>query len=76
MSYWLGCLRYMGSVDDSRDNLMAADAFGWKVLWFDGYRPEESVAKIREILEPQDQNSVVRPEIANSLPKIFETLPR
>lgn len=44
-------------IDDSRSNLMAADLLGWKVLWFDGYRPEESVAKIREILEPVSQNS-------------------
>lgn len=38
-------------VDDSRTNLMAADRQGWKVLWFDGYRPAESVKKIRESLE-------------------------
>jgi FMN phosphatase YigB (HAD superfamily)/DNA-binding XRE family transcriptional regulator len=58
-------------IDDSRNNLMAADAFGWKVLWFDGYRPEESIEKIREILEPQDQNTSYIPEVSNSLPKIF-----
>ncbi len=38
-------------VDDSRANLMAAEHKGWKVLWFDDYRPSESVRKIRESLE-------------------------
>lgn len=38
-------------VDDSRTNLMAADRQGWKVLWFDDYRPGESAEKIRKILE-------------------------
>jgi FMN phosphatase YigB (HAD superfamily)/DNA-binding Xre family transcriptional regulator len=38
-------------VDDSRTNLMAAERAGWKVLWFDDYRPDESVARIRQALE-------------------------
>ncbi len=38
-------------VDDSRPNLMAAEKLGWKVLWFDDYRPEESVARVRSALE-------------------------
>jgi putative hydrolase of the HAD superfamily len=38
-------------VDDSRTNLMAADRQGWKVLWFDDYRPDDSVKKIRNLLE-------------------------
>jgi FMN phosphatase YigB (HAD superfamily)/lambda repressor-like predicted transcriptional regulator len=38
-------------VDDSRTNLMAADRQGWKVLWFDDYRPADTVTKIRTILE-------------------------
>jgi putative hydrolase of the HAD superfamily len=38
-------------VDDSRTNLMAADRQGWRVLWFDDYRPAESAEKIRNILE-------------------------
>lgn len=38
-------------VDDTRANLMAADAKGWSVLWFDDYNPAESVARVREILE-------------------------
>lgn len=37
-------------VDDSRTNLMAADRQGWRVLWFDDYRPAESAEKIRHIL--------------------------
>jgi putative hydrolase of the HAD superfamily len=38
-------------VDDSRTNLMAAERMGWRVLWFDDYRPQESVDKIRSSLE-------------------------
>ncbi len=38
-------------VDDSRTNLMAAERLGWRVLWFDDYRPEQSVANIRQALE-------------------------
>lgn len=38
-------------VDDSRSNLMAAEKLGWKVLWFDDYRPEESVARVKNALE-------------------------
>jgi len=37
-------------VDDSRSNLMAAEKLGWHVLWFDDYRPEESVARIKSAL--------------------------
>jgi FMN phosphatase YigB (HAD superfamily)/DNA-binding XRE family transcriptional regulator len=40
-------------IDDSRANLMAAEKAGWHVLWFDDYRPEESVAHIRDALELQ-----------------------
>jgi len=39
-------------VDDSRTNLMAAEKFGWHVLWFDDLHPDESAARIREALEP------------------------
>lgn len=39
-------------VDDSRTNLMAAEKMGWHVLWFDDYRPDESVARVRAALEP------------------------
>lgn len=38
-------------VDDSRTNLMAAERMGWKVMWFDNYRPEQSVARIYQSLE-------------------------
>lgn len=37
-------------VDDSRTNLMAAEKMGWHVLWFDDYRPAESVEHIRSAL--------------------------
>lgn len=40
-------------VDDSRSNLMAAAKFGWHVLWFDDYRPEESAARVKQSLEPE-----------------------
>jgi len=40
-------------IDDSRPNLIAAERQGWKVIWFDDYRPEESVAKVRAALEPE-----------------------
>lgn len=38
-------------IDDSRANLMAAERMGWHVLWFDDYRPEESVEHVRSALE-------------------------
>lgn len=41
-------------IDDSRANLMAAERMGWHVLWFDDYRPEESVLHIRSALELED----------------------
>lgn len=44
-------------IDDSRPNLMAAEKQGWKVLWFDDYRPDESAARIRASLEPETSNS-------------------
>lgn len=37
-------------VDDSRTNLMAAEKSGWHTLWFDDYRPAESVEHIRQAL--------------------------
>ena len=39
-------------IDDSRANLTAAERLGWHVLWFDDARPEESVDRVREALEP------------------------
>jgi FMN phosphatase YigB (HAD superfamily)/DNA-binding XRE family transcriptional regulator len=38
-------------VDDSRANLTSASAQGWRVAWFDDYRPEESVERVRQALE-------------------------
>jgi FMN phosphatase YigB (HAD superfamily)/DNA-binding XRE family transcriptional regulator len=40
-------------VDDSRVNLMAAEKQGWHVLWFDDYRPDESVERIKNALESE-----------------------
>ena len=37
-------------VDDTRANLMAAEKLGWHVMWFDDYRPAESVEHIRQAL--------------------------
>jgi len=39
-------------VDDARTNLMAAEKHSWHVLWFDDYRPEESIVRIKDALEP------------------------
>lgn len=39
-------------VDDTQMNLMAAEKCGWHVMRFDDARAEESVARIRETLEP------------------------
>lgn len=38
-------------IDDARANLMAAERMGWNVLWFDDYRPDESVQHIRDALQ-------------------------
>lgn len=38
-------------IDDSRTNIVAAQKHGWKVLWFDDYRPEESIKSIKKSLE-------------------------
>lgn len=39
-------------VDDSRANIMSAARLGWHVLWFDDYRPEESILRVRSALKP------------------------
>lgn len=44
-------------VDDSRANIMAAERFGWHVLWFDDFQPSESVARIRSALELGDESA-------------------
>jgi len=38
-------------IDDSRTNLMEAERHGWQVLWFDDYRPEESVKRVNAALK-------------------------
>ncbi|PJE65378.1 hypothetical protein COU91_02065 [Candidatus Saccharibacteria bacterium CG10_big_fil_rev_8_21_14_0_10_47_8] len=38
-------------IDDSRANLTVADKAGWRVLWFDDYRPDESIKRIKQSLE-------------------------
>lgn len=38
-------------VDDGRTNLMAAERFGWHVLWFDAYRSGESEQRVKSALE-------------------------
>lgn len=42
-------------VDDARANLMAAEKFGWKVLWFDDYRTDESAKRVKQALEPESE---------------------
>lgn len=39
-------------IDDDRANLRAAEHFGWRVLWFDDYRPEAFIGRIQEMLAP------------------------
>lgn len=39
-------------VDDLSNNLVAAKPFGWHTIWFDPYRPAESIASIRQALDP------------------------
>jgi FMN phosphatase YigB (HAD superfamily) len=41
-------------VDDDRTNIMAAERLGWHVLWFDSYRPPESVQRVRDALAPAE----------------------
>ena len=48
-------------VDDSRSNLMAAERFGWHVLWFDDFQPVEAVARVRGALELADGSPAPAP---------------
>jgi FMN phosphatase YigB (HAD superfamily)/DNA-binding XRE family transcriptional regulator len=41
-------------VDDTRENLTVADRQGWHVLWCDDYHPDETIARIRQSLEPAE----------------------
>lgn len=38
-------------IDDTRENVAAAEDLGWHVLWFDYAQPEESVEQVRMALE-------------------------
>jgi FMN phosphatase YigB (HAD superfamily)/DNA-binding XRE family transcriptional regulator len=38
-------------VDDSRTNVMAAEKMDWHVLWFDDFRVDESVKRVKSALE-------------------------
>lgn len=38
-------------IDDTRANLMAAERVGWKVLWFDDYRPSEGTERVKKVLQ-------------------------
>ncbi len=38
-------------IDDDRANLMAAERRGWRVMWFDDFRVNESVDRIKQTLE-------------------------
>lgn len=40
-------------IDDSRPNLMTAEKQGWKVIWFDDYRPDISFERVKAALEPE-----------------------
>jgi FMN phosphatase YigB (HAD superfamily) len=39
-------------IDDNRSNLIVAEQHGWHVAMFDGYRADDSAARIRATLEP------------------------
>jgi HAD superfamily hydrolase (TIGR01509 family) len=43
-------------VDDSRANLMAATRLNWHALWFDDYRSDESISRVRKALEVGDKD--------------------
>lgn len=38
-------------IDDSRANLIAAEKFGWQVMWFDDFDPNTSVKRLREVVD-------------------------
>ncbi|MGH7193708.1 MAG: HAD-IA family hydrolase [Candidatus Saccharimonadales bacterium] len=44
-------------IDDARNNLMAAEKLGWHVMWFDDSLIEESVERVREALEPAEEEA-------------------
>lgn len=38
-------------VDDTKGNLVAAEKLGWRVMWFDYARPDESISNVKSVLE-------------------------
>jgi FMN phosphatase YigB (HAD superfamily)/DNA-binding XRE family transcriptional regulator len=40
-------------IDDTRTNLVPAEHLGWRVMLFDDYEMDNSIAKLREALEPE-----------------------
>ncbi len=38
-------------IDDSRNYIMAAEKFGWKIMWCDDYRPTDSAKKLAAVLD-------------------------
>lgn len=54
-------------VDDSRANLMAAEKFGWHVLWFDDFEPGDSVARIKQALEFPVESPSLPPQVENQV---------
>lgn len=42
-------------IDDVRPNLMAAEKAGWRALWFDDYRADETVEHLKNALEPAEE---------------------
>ena len=41
-------------IDDTKENVVTAEAMNWHVLWFDYTQPEESVEQVRRALELAD----------------------
>lgn len=37
-------------IDDSRTNIMAAERAGWRVIWFDDFRADESADRVKKAL--------------------------
>ncbi len=62
-------------VDDSRTNLMAAEKLGWRVLWFDDYHPDESVARIRTALEPAEEPATITTPVSIPGPEPDQAAP-
>ena len=46
-------------IDDSRANLMAAARLNWRTLWFDNFRSEESISRVKQALETGNHNETL-----------------